>query len=41
MADRRTRLTRATQAGLAWDQQHHAVVPPIYLSPTYALPKPG
>jgi len=41
MADKRTRLTRATQAGLAWDQQHHAVVPPIYLSTTYAWPKPG
>ncbi|HSN11054.1 MAG TPA: cystathionine gamma-synthase [Propionibacteriaceae bacterium] len=41
MADRRTRITRATRAGLAWDQQHHAVVPPIYLSTTYAWPKLG
>ena len=41
MADRRTRITRATRAGLAWDQQHHAVVPPIYLSTTYAWTKPG
>ncbi len=41
MADRRTRITRATRAGLAWDQQHHAVVPPVYLSTTYAWPKPG
>lgn len=41
MADRRTRITRATRAGLAWDQQHHAVVPPIYLSTTYVWPKLG
>ncbi|MHB1010475.1 MAG: cystathionine gamma-synthase [Propionibacteriaceae bacterium] len=41
MADRRTRITRATRAGLAWDQQHHAVVPPIYLSTTYAWQKLG
>lgn len=26
---------------MAWDQQHHAVVPPIYLSTTYAWPKVG
>lgn len=36
MAEGTTRITRATRAGLAWDQQHHAVVPPIYLSTTYA-----
>jgi cystathionine gamma-synthase len=41
MADRRTRITRATRAGLAWDQQHHAVVPPVYLSTTYAWPRLG
>lgn len=36
MTDGTTRITRATRAGLAWDQQHHSVVPPIYLSSTYA-----
>ncbi|MGV8849827.1 MAG: cystathionine gamma-synthase [Propionibacteriaceae bacterium] len=35
MTEGTTRITRATRAGLAWDQQHHSVVPPIYLSTTY------
>ena len=41
MPDGLSPLTRATRAGLDWDSQHHAVVPPIYLSTTYRFPRLG